>query len=213
MTQHDIDPGEVAVRSEVLLPLDGGRAPYLVSFTGFPKPAEHFALRFGALSPGQAPLVRIHSECITGDLFRSQRCDCGAQLEESIDRIARSGGLVLYLRQEGRGIGLYAKIEAYRLQDGGLDTFEANERLSLPRDGRDYHCAAAMLKALGVTRLRLITNNPRKSLQLAQLGLDLVEVMPTGAFLTPHNQRYLDAKVRLDKHSIDLHSLRGANFR
>jgi GTP cyclohydrolase II len=195
----------VAVRRALPLPLDGGLVPDLVSFTGFDPPAEHFALRFGPMDAmDDAPLVRIHSECITGDLLRSQRCDCGAQLQESIARLGREGGLLLYLRQEGRGIGLYAKIEAYRLQDQGLDTFAANERLSLPRDARDFGCAAAMLRALGVRRLRLLTNNPEKCRHLAERGLEIVEVLGTGVYATPHNRDYLEAKRRIGGHALRL---------
>ncbi|HSW19707.1 MAG TPA: GTP cyclohydrolase II [Ramlibacter sp.] len=192
----------VAVRSEVSLPLDDGSAPSLITFTGFARGEEHFVLRYGDLAPDAVPLVRVHSECITGDLFRSQRCDCGAQLEQAQAMVAAEGGLIVYLRQEGRGIGLYAKIDAYRLQDCGLDTFAANESLALPRDAREYACAAQMLRALGVHRLRLITNNPDKACQLAQAGLQVESVVPTGTFLTPHNRGYLRAKATITGHRL-----------
>ena len=192
----------VAVRSAVSLPLDDGSAPSLITFTGFARGEEHFVLRYGALAADSAPLVRVHSECITGDLFRSQRCDCGAQLEQAQAMVAAEGGLIVYLRQEGRGIGLYAKVDAYRLQDGGLDTFAANESLALPRDARDYMCAARMLHALGVRRLRLITNNPDKANQLTHAGLRVEAIVPTGTFLTSHNYRYLQAKAAITGHRL-----------
>lgn len=202
---------DVSVRSRVLLPLDSGHTPELISFNGFGREQEHFALSFGPRSAGSAPLVRVHSECITGDLFRSQRCDCGAQLEQALERVQAEGGLILYLRQEGRGIGLYAKVDAYRLQDRGLDTFAANEQLQLPRDGRDYACAAAMLRALGVTRVQLVSNNPDKAAQLAAAGIEVVRRVPTGTFLTPHNQRYLRAKAVLGRHQLNLDEPAGAH--
>ena len=196
------DQASVMVRSQVSLPLDGGASPTLITFTGFPSHAEHFVLRFGEISSECAPLVRVHSECITGDLFRSQRCDCGSQLEQAKAMLAAEGGLIVYLRQEGRGIGLYAKVDAYCLQDQGMDTFAANEHLSLPRDARDYLCAAQMLQALGVQRLRLITNNPEKASQLVNAGLDVLAVVPTTTFQTVHNRRYLEAKMLITKHRL-----------
>ena len=201
MREGGLDAAAVTVRHELPLPPDGGQVPTLVSFNGFEPPAEHFVLRFGGVLD-EVPLVRLHSECITGDLFRSQRCDCGAQLREAMDLFSGCGGLLLYLRQEGRGIGLYAKIEAYRLQDQGLDTFAANEHLSLPRDGRDYRCAAAMLLALGVRKLRLVTNNPAKARGLEACGLEVAEVLPTRVHATAHNRRYLEAKRLLAGHTL-----------
>ena len=198
------NPAPVTIRSQIALPLENGQAPSLITFTGFANHAQHFVLRFGADSPDPVPLVRVHSECITGDLFRSQRYDCGPQLEQAKAMIAAEGGFIVYLRQEGRGIGLYAKVDAYRLQDQGLDTFAANEHLSLPRDGRDFACAAHMLQALGVRRLRLITNNPDKVRQLVDAGLDVAEVLPTATFHTAHNQRYLSAKALIARHRLDV---------
>jgi GTP cyclohydrolase II len=203
-----MSPAPVKIRSQVLLPLDRNSAPRLITFTGFPMHAEHFVLCFGDALSDRAPLVRVHSECITGDLFRSQRCDCCAQLEQARTMIAAEGGLIVYLRQEGRGIGLYAKVDAYRLQDQGMDTFAANEHLSFPRDGRDYTCAAQMLQALGVNRLRLITNNPDKARQLVAAGLDVAAVLPTATFQTPHNLQYLKAKACIAKHRLDIQPAR-----
>lgn len=199
-----IDQSPVKVRNQISLPLDGGVCPTLITFTGFPRHAEHFALRFGPVTSDHAPLVRVHSECITGDLFRSQRCDCGSQLDQARAVLATEGGLIVYLRQEGRGIGLYAKVDAYRLQDQGMDTFAANEHLSLPPDARDFLCAAQMLQALGIRRLRLITNNPQKATQLASAGLDVLSVVPTDTFRTAHNRRYLEAKRSIANHKLDV---------
>ena len=141
------------------------------------------------------PLVRLHSECLTGDVFGSLRCDCGQQLDAALARIAAEGrGALLYLRQEGRGIGLYNKIRAYALQDRGLDTVEANEHLGFPDDLRDYSFAAAMLHDLGVRRLRLLTNNPRKLQSLTRHGLQVVERLPLHVGSTDENAGYLATK-------------------
>lgn len=194
----------VTVRTEVAIPLANGATPCFVTFNGFPKGVEHFALRFARPSPSEVPLVRVHSECITGDIFASLRCDCGAQLHEAMDLLAVEGGYLLYLRQEGRGIGLYNKIDAYLLQDEGLDTYAANRKLKLPDDARDYGCAAAMLKAMAISRIRLLSNNPGKAGQLAACGIEISENVPTQTFANPHNQRYLAAKASLRGHSLQL---------
>ena len=184
------------------LPSGRVRVARTASFEGLVDGREHLALRFG--DPGAAPLVRLHSECLTGDVLGSQRCDCGPQLHESLERIAEDGGYLLYLRQEGRGIGLYAKLEAYRLQDAGLDTYAANRVLGHPEDGRDYTVAAQMLAALGVRQVRLLSNNPDKADQLERLGIEVVERVGTGVHLTPANRGYLAAKVRHRAHALDL---------
>ena len=135
----------------------------IVSFSGLNDGQEHVALVFNQADTEQdVPLIRMHSECLTGDVVGSGRCDCGEQLGEAIDLINQEGGYILYLRQEGRGIGLYAKLDAYALQDQGYDTYQANEMLHLPDDGRDFSVGAEMLKALGVNDIRLLTNNPDK---------------------------------------------------
>jgi GTP cyclohydrolase II len=169
----------------------------MFSFRGLADSAEHLALGLGPYRrpTGGVPLVRIHSECLTGDVFGSGRCDCGPQLGEATRRIHAAGGYLLYLRQEGRGIGLYAKLEAYRLQDGGLDTFEANRALGYDDDPRDYRVAAEMLRALGVRRVDLLTGNPAKTRQLAALGIDVRSVLSTELHSTPSNLRYLQAKA------------------
>ena len=165
---------------------------------------EHVAVLVGAWQRDEAPLVRVHSECLTGDVFGSARCDCGPQLDEALRRMASRGGIILYLRQEGRGIGLYNKLNAYRLQDEGLDTYEANRALDLAEDARDFRIAAAMLAALDVRRCRLLSNNPEKREQLEAAGIEVVEQVPTGVYLTPVNRPYLEAKVRRARHQIRL---------
>lgn len=173
-----------------------------IGFAGFATDDEHFAIRFGA--PGTRDvLVRVHSECVTGDLFGSRRCDCGAQLDEALAMLAREGGYLLYLRQEGRGIGLNAKLDAYALQDRGRDTYQANVELGHPADARDYGVAAAMLGALGVQSVTLLTNNPGKADALRAAGLE-VAFRRTGVFATAQNRAYLRAKHEHGGHWLDL---------
>jgi GTP cyclohydrolase II len=178
----------------------------LVTFHGLADGQEHVAVVLGDPGP-EVPLVRLHSECLTGDVFGSARCDCGPQLREAVERIADRGGVLIYLRQEGRGIGLYNKLDAYALQDQGLDTYEANAALGLPEDGRDYTAAAQMLRALGITSLDLLSNNPDKAEQLRTLGIDVHDRVPTGVFTTAHNVRYLRAKVLQTQHTLALGEL------
>jgi len=198
------------VRTRVTIPLrfaDGySVTAEAVTFRGLVDGAEHLALVLGDRSAG-TPLVRLHSECLTGDVFGSARCDCGPQLREAVARIDGAGGVLLYLRQEGRGIGLYNKLDAYALQDAGLDTYQANTALGLPEDGRDYTAAAQMLAALGVTELDLLTNNPDKARQLRALGITVAETVPTGVHATPDNLRYLHAKAEHTHHTIALPGL------
>jgi GTP cyclohydrolase II len=176
----------------------------VVTFDGLVDGREHLALQLGEPSGVAAPLVRLHSECLTGDVFGSQRCDCGAQLREAVERIADVGGYLLYLRQEGRGIGLYAKLDAYELQDAGLDTFEANLALGYGEDDRDYTPAAQMLQALGVTSVALLTNNPAKVEQLGTLGIRVAQQVPTGVHVSAANHRYLTAKATHAAHTLDV---------
>ena len=189
-----------AVRRRIRIPLRFGdgytAAATVISFTGLVDGQQHLALQLGPLSGRRPPLVRLHSECLTGDVFGSQRCDCGPQLREAVERIAEVGGYVLYLRQEGRGIGLYDKLDAYALQDLGLDTYQANVELGHRPDERDYRAAAQMLRALGVTRIRLFSNNPDKQTQLAELGIDIARMVPTAVHLNEANLGYLSAKAR-----------------
>ncbi|MER5505206.1 GTP cyclohydrolase II [Streptomyces sp. NPDC002766] len=198
-------------RSRVRVPLrfnDGYSVDAeLVTFHGLADGQEHVAVVLGDPAPGTVPLVRLHSECLTGDVFGSARCDCGPQLREAVERIAARGGVLLYLRQEGRGIGLYNKLDAYALQDQGLDTYEANAALGLPEDARDYTAAAQMLRSLGVTELDLLSNNPDKAGQLRDLGITVHDRVPTGVFTTAHNVRYLRAKVLQTQHTLPLGEL------
>lgn len=156
---------------------------------------EHMVLSLGDLKAEPPPLVRIHSECLTGDALGSLRCDCGPQLQEAMHRIAVEGrGAILYLRQEGRGIGLGNKIRAYALQDQGVDTVDANHQLGFPDDARDYRLAVALLCEMGVCRLRLLTNNPRKVASLAADGIEVVDRVPLQVGENPHNAAYLATK-------------------
>jgi GTP cyclohydrolase II len=156
---------------------------------------EHVALTLGAINDGGPVLVRAHSECLTGDVFGSSRCDCGEQLAESLRFLQQQGrGILLYLRQEGRGIGLTKKISAYALQEQGLDTVEANLALGLPEDMRDYRVAAEILLDLGVSRARLLTNNPAKIEGLERYGVEIVERIPLRMASNPSNLGYLRTK-------------------
>jgi GTP cyclohydrolase II len=165
------------------------------TFDGLVDGAEHLVVRLGVIPAGTVPLVRLHSECLTGDVLGSARCDCGPQLAEAVERLSEVGGYLVYLRQEGRGIGLYNKIDAYALQDRGLDTFEANRALGFGDDERSYGVAAQMLLALGVDRVSLLTNNPDKIGQLHAAGVTVEDVLTTGLHLSPVNRRYLSAKA------------------
>ncbi|SLM88439.1 GTP cyclohydrolase II [Brevibacterium yomogidense] len=156
-----------------------------------------------AASSQDSPLVRVHSECLTGDAFGSHRCDCGEQLETSLDLIAQHGGVVVYVRgHEGRGIGLWEKIRAYSLQEAGADTVDANLQLGHPEDARDYRAAAAILTALDVSRVRLLTNNPAKIRALEALGVEVVERIPVETTARPQNARYLDTKRTRMQHLL-----------
>ncbi|MBL1075588.1 GTP cyclohydrolase II [Nocardia sp. 2] len=202
---------QASIRTRVRIPLTFGDGystiAQAVTFDGLADGREHLALLLGEPGlgePGATPLVRLHSECLTGDVFGSARCDCGPQLREAAERITDTGGVLLYLRQEGRDIGLYNKLDAYALQDSGLDTYQANTALGLPEDARDYTAAAQMLAALGITELDLLTNNPDKARQLAGLGVGVRATVPTGVHSTPDNLRYLRAKAEVTGHTIDL---------
>lgn len=189
------------VRRQVRLPLavEGAGHADVFTFDGLCDGGEHLALALGDRARQhtggrRVPLVRLHSECLTGDVLGSRRCDCGPQLREAVARISAAGGYLLYLRQEGRGIGLYNKLDAYALQDAGLDTFEANLALGFEEDERDYTAAAQMLLGLGVEELDLLSNNPDKATQLEGAGIRVNSRVATGVHLSPDNGRYLAAK-------------------
>jgi GTP cyclohydrolase II len=210
------DLPRATVRTHVRVPLefaDGyATTADVLTFHGLLDGQEHLLLGLGdwrgalerAEAGGEAPLVRPHSECLTGDVFGSERCDCGPQLREAVERIAGTGGFLLYLRQEGRGIGLYAKLDAYALQDAGLDTYEANLALGHGEDERDYRAAAQMLLAAGADRIRLLSNNPDKALQLDTYGVTVSDRVPTGVHLSDANARYLRAKRDHTAHTLAL---------
>lgn len=195
-------PARVTIAARAALPVEGLEAPVqIVAMRAEEDGSEHVALLVGAPG-GKAPLTRLHSECLTGDVFGSLKCDCGPQLHAALRLMAGDGGgILLYLRQEGRGIGLANKIRAYALQDRGLDTVEANRRLGFADDERDYALAAAMLHALGVDTVRLLTNNPAKLDGLAAQGI-AAERVPHRLPANPHNAHYLAVK-RLKSGHLD----------
>ncbi len=157
--------------------------------------AHHLALVKGKIDSATPTLVRVHSECLTGDVFGSLRCDCGSQLQRAMKQIEQAGsGVLVYMRQEGRGIGLSAKIHAYKLQEEGLDTVEANEKLGFPAELREYGIGAQILADLGVHKMRFLTNNPKKVVGLEAYGLEIVEIVPIRIPATPHNAKYLETK-------------------
>ena len=190
--------------AEVEIPLEDAPDARLVAFRALDQGIEHMAILVGDPASKEAPLARIHSECFTGDLLGSLRCDCGPQLKGAIRRMAKEGaGVVLYLAQEGRGIGLINKLRAYTLQDRGLDTVDANRALGWQADERNFHIAAAMLEALGLNRIRLLTNNPEKMAGLAACGIDVIERVPHVIAPNGVNDAYLDTKARRFGHLLD----------
>jgi GTP cyclohydrolase II len=193
------EPAQLTLQSRARLPVDACDAAEIVAFRARDDLREHVALIIGRQSGDRAPLVRLHSECLTGDVLGSLKCDCGPQLDAALAAMAeeaRAGGwgVLLYLRQEGRGIGLINKLRAYQLQDQGFDTVEANERLGLPSEARDFPIAARMLELLGVASVRLMTNNPAKVAALEALGVTIAERVPHALPANPHNARYLATK-------------------
>ena len=201
-----IDPADLRTDSPAVivarahLPLDGLPRSQMVAFRDPANGEEHVALLIGAFG-GQPPLVRLHSECLTGDVFGSLKCDCGPQLKQALHLIgAAGGGVLLYLRQEGRGIGLANKLRAYALQDRGLDTVEANRRLGFVDDARDYRMAAAILRALGIEQVRLLTNNPAKVAGLEAEGIAVAERVAHHMPTNPHNADYLATKQAKSGH-------------
>ncbi|WP_413284551.1 GTP cyclohydrolase II [Vibrio sp. MA40-2] len=196
---------EVRARVALKVGLKSNIDAEILSFHGLKSDKEHVALVFkNADQLGETPLVRMHSECLTGDVFHSSRCDCGEQLEETINKMGEQGGIILYLRQEGRGIGLYNKIDAYLLQSEGMNTYEANNHLGFGDDLRDFTEAAEMLFALGLKKIKLITNNPKKIKEIKELGIELEDVINTSAHVKSGNENYLKAKVSHGKHNLEL---------
>ena len=193
------DSAQIAVATRARLPISASEDAEIVAFRSANDMREHVALVIGMPDHDRAPLVRLHSECLTGDIFGSLKCDCGPQLDGALEAMAaeaRAGGwgVLLYLRQEGRGIGLVNKLRAYRLQDQGFDTLEANRRLGLPVEARDFPVAARMLALLGVRRIRLLTNNPAKVDALHGAGVEVMERVAHALPANPHNAQYLATK-------------------
>ena len=200
MPDDILRPAMAEIAARARLPVEGVGEAQVVAFREPASGSEHVALLIGAPG-GQPPLVRLHSECLTGDVFGSLKCDCGPQLKEALRLIAGSGGgILLYLRQEGRGIGLANKIRAYALQDRGLDTVDANRRLGFADDERDYATAAAMLRALGANQVRLLTNNPGKVAGLEAEGIKVVERVAHHMPVNPHNADYIATKRQRSGH-------------
>ncbi|EPR44773.1 3,4-dihydroxy-2-butanone 4-phosphate synthase [Desulfovibrio sp. X2] len=197
----------VVKSGEALLPTCHGGEFTIKAFDSSSDGRTHIALVKGDIKPGEPVLVRVHSECLTGDVFGSQRCDCGGQLQAAMRMIEHEGkGVVLYMRQEGRGIGLANKIKAYHLQDQGMDTVEANQKLGFPADLRDYGVGAQILVALGVTKMRLMTNNPKKMVGLQGYGLEVVERVPIECEPCAQNLGYLMTKKDKMGHLLHLKS-------
>ena len=194
------DTARLTLASRARLPVAAADQAEIIAFRSADDLREHVALVIGQQSADRAPLVRLHSECLTGDVLGSLKCDCGPQLDAALAAMAdeaeqNSGwGVLLYLRQEGRGIGLINKLRAYQLQDQGFDTVDANTRLGLPNEARDFPVAARMLELLGVRAIRLLTNNPAKVAALAAAGVVVAERVPHQLPANPHNARYLDTK-------------------
>ncbi len=178
----------------------------VIAYTNDVDDFEHLALVKGEINPEKPVMVRVHSECLTGDVFGSARCDCGAQLQAAMRMVDQEGtGIILYMRQEGRGIGLINKLKAYNLQDDGLDTVEANEHLGFKPDLRDYGIGAQMLRDLGVRKMRLLTNNPKKIIGLEGYGLEAIERLPIEVFCECENQDYLRCKRDKMGHLLELY--------
>ncbi|WP_237489037.1 GTP cyclohydrolase II [Tsuneonella aeria] len=193
------DQGSLVIATRAHLPVAAGEDAEILAFRSADDMREHVALVFGKPVSDRAPLVRLHSECLTGDVLGSLKCDCGPQLDAALEAASAEGrkggwGVVLYLRQEGRGIGLVNKLRAYRLQDQGHDTIDANRRLGLPDEARDFPVAARMLDLLGARAVRLMTNNPAKVTALEAAGVRVAERVPHRLPDNPHNTRYLATK-------------------
>jgi GTP cyclohydrolase II len=202
------ETGRLVIASRARLPIAACEDAEIVAFRSADDLREHVALVIGKQDGGKAPLVRLHSECLTGDILGSLKCDCGPQLDAALAAMAGAAtaggwGVLLYMRQEGRGIGLINKLRAYRLQDQGHDTVDANNRLGLPTEARDFPVAARMLALLGVHAIRLMTNNPAKVEALEAEGVEVAERVPHQLPPNPHNERYLATKRDRAGHLLD----------
>ncbi len=186
------------------LPLAGAENTQIVAFESPALPGEQLAILINPAQLTNTPLVRVHSSCVTGDLLGSLRCDCGDQLSQALEQMKASSGILIYLLQEGRGIGLVNKLRAYVLQDQGADTYTANEQLGFAADARDFAVAADILKHLGYTQIQLLTNNPNKAAQLEKYGIQIVERLPLQPTTQTHNRAYLTAKQKRGQHLLDL---------
>jgi len=193
------DAQRLSIATRARLPVSASDDAQIIAFRSADDTREHVALIIGEQSSEHEPLVRLHSECLTGDILGSLKCDCGPQLDGALAAMAQEAekggwGILLYMRQEGRGIGLVNKLRAYRLQDQGFDTVEANQRLGLPDEARDFGTAARMLELIGCTNIRLMTNNPKKVDALAAAGISISERVQHQLPDNPHNRRYLATK-------------------
>lgn len=194
------EPAEVLKGETVSLPIHGREDTTLTSFRTRIGTGVHLALVIGAVPKNKAPLVRVHSSCVTGDLLGSQRCDCGSQLSMALERLKEESGILLYLYQEGRDIGITSKLRAYALQEKGMDTFAANQQLGFEEDERDFCIAAAILKSLGVKKIRLMTNNPDKIKSFEASGISVAQRVPLVAQGTAHSHHYIAAKKNKGGH-------------
>ncbi len=196
------DSDRLVIAARAFLPVEADSRAEIVAFRSVEDPREHVALILGR-PDDSPPLVRLHSECLTGDVLGSLKCDCGPQLHAALHEIAHaSWGVLLYLRQEGRGIGLINKLRAYQLQDQGFDTVDANVRLGFPVDARDFSVASRMLTLLGIPAVRLLTNNPAKVARLAAEGIEVIDRVPHAVDANPHNERYLATKRDRTGHQL-----------
>jgi GTP cyclohydrolase II len=196
------DSGRLVIAARARLPVEVDARAEIVAFRSPDDGREHIALILGA-PDASPPVVRLHSECLTGDVLGSLKCDCGPQLHAALHEIGEAQwGVLLYLRQEGRGIGLINKLRAYQLQDQGFDTVDANVRLGFPIDARDFSVASRMLRLLGISAVRLLTNNPQKVARLAAEGVEVVERVPHKVDANPHNERYLATKRDRTGHQL-----------
>lgn len=192
----------LTIRSKVPVKLEDNIDALFITFNDIDD--EHIAIVFGNALEQKSPLVRIHSECLTGDVFHSRYCDCGKQLNEAINKLSNQGGIILYLRQEGRGIGLYNKLDSYLLQHKqGVDTYDANHQLGFNPDPRDYSVASDMLMAMGVNTIKLLTNNPEKVSQIQSHGVSVLNRVSTGMFMHDDNRKYMLSKKSRGHHILE----------